>query len=57
MECESISDIQAVLDRWEIPPISEMNKCIQEINESQKLNMMTVGNRLARLESTLSQIQ
>uniref|UniRef100_K1PRT8 Uncharacterized protein n=1 Tax=Magallana gigas TaxID=29159 RepID=K1PRT8_MAGGI len=37
-----------------------MNKCIQDIWESldsHKMNLLTVRNRLARQESTLSKIQ
>lgn len=59
-ESENIYDVRDVLEKWECPPLNEMNKCIQDIWESldsHKMNLLTVRNRLARQESTLSKIQ
>lgn len=59
-ESENIPDIREVLDRWESPPLNEMNKNIQDIYDSlnsHKMNFLTVRNRLARQESTLGDIQ
>jgi hypothetical protein len=49
-----------VLGKWESPPLNEMNKNIQDIYDSldsHKMNLVTVGKRLAKQESTLSSIQ
>lgn len=49
-----------MLERWETPPLNEMNKYIQDIYDSldtHKMHLLTVRNRLARQESTLSKIQ
>nr|XP_022293141.1 uncharacterized protein LOC111103870 [Crassostrea virginica] len=59
-ESENIYDVRDVLEKWECPPLNEMNKCIQDIWESldsHKMNLLTVRNRLARQESALSKIQ
>ncbi|XP_056016066.1 uncharacterized protein LOC125675377 isoform X2 [Ostrea edulis] len=59
-ESESIYDVRDVLEKWESPPLNEMNKCIQDIwdsLDSHKMNLLTVRNRLARQETTLSKIQ
>ncbi|KAL3883792.1 hypothetical protein ACJMK2_030023 [Sinanodonta woodiana] len=57
---EDIMDLQEVLDKWETPPLNEMNKCIMSIVDNldtHKLNLMTVRNRLARQETALIKIQ
>ncbi|XP_076077977.1 uncharacterized protein LOC143048275 isoform X1 [Mytilus galloprovincialis] len=59
-ESEDIKDVREVLERWETPPLNEMNKHIQDIYDSldsHKMNLLTVRNRLARQESTLGKIQ
>ncbi|VDI01196.1 Hypothetical predicted protein [Mytilus galloprovincialis] len=59
-ESEHITDVREVLERWETPPLNEMNKYIQDINDSldsHKMNLLTVRNRLAHQESTLGKIQ
>ncbi|XP_078322395.1 uncharacterized protein LOC111103871 isoform X2 [Crassostrea virginica] len=59
-EKENIYDVEDVLEKWECPPLNEMNRCIQDIWESldsHKMNLITVRNRLARQESTLVKIQ
>ncbi|XP_060067778.1 uncharacterized protein LOC132547979 [Ylistrum balloti] len=57
---EDICDIKHVLERWETPPLNEMNKNIQDIwdsLQSHKLNVLTVHNRLARQETALLKLQ
>lgn len=57
---EDICDIRQVLKHWETPPLSDMNKNIQDIwdaLQSHKLNVITVHNRLARQETSLIKIQ
>ncbi|XP_061176467.1 uncharacterized protein LOC133185338 [Saccostrea echinata] len=59
-ENENIYDIRDVLEKWESPPLNEINKCIQNISEdldSHKMNLFTVKKRVARQEATLSKIQ
>ncbi|CAC5394499.1 unnamed protein product [Mytilus coruscus] len=59
-ESEDIIDVREMLERWETPPLNEMNKHIQDIYDildSHKMNLLTVRNRLARQESTLGKIQ
>lgn len=59
-ESENVYDIRDVLEKWENPPLNEMNKYIQDIWESldsHKMNLLTIRNRLARQESALSKIQ
>ncbi|OWF47125.1 Transient receptor potential cation channel subfamily A member 1-like [Mizuhopecten yessoensis] len=59
-EYEDVCDIKHVLERWESPPLNEMNKNIQDIWESlqsHKLNVITVHNRLARQETSLIKLQ
>ncbi|XP_061176466.1 uncharacterized protein LOC133185337 [Saccostrea echinata] len=59
-ESENIYDVRDVLEKWESPPLNEMNKYIQDIWEgldSHKMNLLTIRNRLARQESALSKIQ
>ncbi|XP_069101443.1 transient receptor potential cation channel subfamily V member 5-like [Argopecten irradians] len=59
-EYEDICDVKHVLERWQTPPLNEMNKNIQDIWESlqsHKLNVITVHNRLARQESALIKLQ
>ena len=49
-----------MLGKWESPPLTEMNKNIQDIYDSldsHKMNLVTIENRLAKQESTLDSIQ
>ncbi|XP_062579307.1 uncharacterized protein LOC134241264 [Saccostrea cucullata] len=59
-ESENIHDIRDVLEKWECPPLNEINKGIQNIFEdlgSHKINLLTIKKRVARQEATLSKIQ
>ena len=60
VEYEDVQDINDALEKWETPPLNEMNKCVRDIWENMdthKMNLLTVKNRLARHESTLLKIQ
>ncbi|KAL4233239.1 hypothetical protein ACF0H5_007923 [Mactra antiquata] len=57
---EDIIDVKDVLDRWESPPINEMNKYIRDIwdsLENHKMNLLTLQHRMARQENALRDIQ
>ncbi|XP_062579305.1 uncharacterized protein LOC134241263 [Saccostrea cucullata] len=59
-ESENIDDIKDVLEKWESPPLNEINKCIQNISDdldSHKMNLLTIKKTVARQEATLSTIQ
>ncbi|XP_062600338.1 transient receptor potential cation channel subfamily V member 5-like [Saccostrea cucullata] len=59
-ESENIDDIKDVLEKWESPPLNEINKCIQHISDdldSHKINLLTIKKTVARQEVTLSTIQ
>ncbi|XP_033760515.1 transient receptor potential cation channel subfamily V member 2-like isoform X1 [Pecten maximus] len=57
---KEVKDIHKVLEKWESPPLQEMNKNMQNIDEclgTHKLNLVSVSARLARQERTLIRIQ
>ncbi|XP_067674402.1 transient receptor potential cation channel subfamily V member 1-like isoform X2 [Haliotis asinina] len=58
-EVEEIASPLDVLEKWENPPLNELNKYIRDIwdgLDSHKLNLLTIKNRLARQEYTLTRI-
>ncbi|XP_076459745.1 transient receptor potential cation channel subfamily V member 6-like isoform X2 [Babylonia areolata] len=60
MEVEEMRNPVEMLEKWETPPLNEMNKHVRDICnslESHKLNLLTIKNRLSRQEHTLSQMQ
>ncbi|XP_071113463.1 transient receptor potential cation channel subfamily V member 1-like [Haliotis cracherodii] len=59
-EIDEIASPLDVLEKWENPPLNELNKYIRDIwdgLDSHKLNLLTIKNRLARQEYTLTRIQ
>ncbi|XP_060082588.1 uncharacterized protein LOC132561895 [Ylistrum balloti] len=57
---KEVKDINKVLEKWESPPLQEMNKNVQGIEEcvgAHKLNLLSVTARLARQERTLIRMQ
>ena len=57
---EEICDLRDALEKWESPPLNEMNKHVRDIwdcLDTESMNVLTVKNRLARQESTLISIQ
>ncbi|XP_021356112.1 uncharacterized protein LOC110452108 isoform X4 [Mizuhopecten yessoensis] len=60
LEKKELKDINKVLEKWESPPLQEMNKnmqAIEECVETHKLYLQSVTTRLARQERTLIRIQ
>ncbi|XP_046573251.1 uncharacterized protein LOC124281267 [Haliotis rubra] len=58
-EVDEIASPMDVLEKWENPPLNELNKYIRDIwdgLDSHKLNLLTIKNRLARQEYTLTRI-
>ncbi|KAL8625269.1 hypothetical protein ACOMHN_030027 [Nucella lapillus] len=60
LEAEEMRSPLEVLEKWETPPLNEMNKHVRDIwdsLESHKLNMLTIKNRISRHEYALAKIQ
>ncbi|XP_071114482.1 transient receptor potential cation channel subfamily V member 1-like [Haliotis cracherodii] len=59
-ESEVVSQPHDLLERWESPPLNEMNKNIRDIwvgSESNTMNLLTVKNRLTRQEKAILKMQ
>ncbi|KAK7500906.1 hypothetical protein BaRGS_00007786 [Batillaria attramentaria] len=59
-EVEEMQNPVEVLEKWENPPLNEMNKNVRDIwdsLESHKLNLLTIKNRMSRQEYAMTRIQ
>ncbi|XP_067674667.1 transient receptor potential cation channel subfamily V member 6-like [Haliotis asinina] len=59
-ESEVVSQPHDLLERWESPPLNDMNRNIRYIWEGQeanKMNLLTVKNRLTRQEKAILRMQ
>ncbi|XP_041352022.1 uncharacterized protein LOC121370686 isoform X2 [Gigantopelta aegis] len=60
VEMEELTSPGDILEKWENPPLNEINKYIKDIwdsLESHKLTLLTVTNRLSRQEYALARIE